>query len=734
MGAYVDNSLAPDEIVVRETQHHWIIYYKLYLSMALNAPRELDGEAPMDPFAKFNQFKRLIDEYERSIDSAQKASPELSGILQTALSVALKDAGLAALSAGLYSEAGDELKRLRDAHKASGSAIGGKFELADLEQSYYAAVGDYESAVRVLDQSWAAIPPAFKRGGTVFPIYYAGKKAGYLAAAGDWDAAATVLSGLELERNENSTFDVDYFVGLRALVHAVLGEPSRHLEEFAAMEKKYRALSGTDIGYHYAAAQAIIYNRRASITGSRADHLKAVEGGREMARTLRAFVNSGFGQTSMLAPTVATMAKEAYVASASALLESGDGTVDDLLDALHLLYFNETDRDISAMMARAQAIPGLSQMQMRQLQDAQRDVSATQQRVLDFAKILDLEPGQQQRAAETARAASRRLDTLLDSFKNVPRFQQAFGNTKPPTMRSLQARLAPGESLALVAPMKDATLVMVISNKTFSQRLVNLPASRAAGLVKRIRNSVNLDRDRLPAFDVEAASELFSALFGWEPGLLKQTRYLTVISDGVLAATPFSLLVTQPQARDQKKSNRDTPWLIRAMSVTHAPSIRSWYAVSEPHTGAQGQRLIAWANPAYDGASREAVATNSRAVRGAVRPMQSDKAMLLNGLPADLAQQLEPLPETFDEASAIAQALGSPNQSTILHGQAATRSSVLASSQAGQLARYNIVMFATHGLMPAEVQGLFQPALRWRRKTVKSCRRFCNWRISLPCA
>jgi uncharacterized membrane protein YdbT with pleckstrin-like domain len=27
MGAYVDNSLAPDEIVVRETQHHWIIYW-----------------------------------------------------------------------------------------------------------------------------------------------------------------------------------------------------------------------------------------------------------------------------------------------------------------------------------------------------------------------------------------------------------------------------------------------------------------------------------------------------------------------------------------------------------------------------------------------------------------------------------------------------------------------------------------------------------------------------------
>ena len=212
--------------------------------MVLNAPRELDGEAAMDPYAKYNQFKRLIDEYDRSIDSARKANPELSKQLESSLFG--RSEGTPGSQRSLLActrKQAEQLKRLRDATKASVSAVAGNPELVELEQGYYAALGDYESAVRVLDQSWAAYPPAFKQEGTVFPVYYTGKKAGYLAAGGNWKAAETVLSGLKLGRNENSTFDVDFIIGLRALVHAVLGEPSRYLPEFARMERKYRALS-----------------------------------------------------------------------------------------------------------------------------------------------------------------------------------------------------------------------------------------------------------------------------------------------------------------------------------------------------------------------------------------------------------------------------------------------------------------------------------------------------------
>lgn len=679
---------------------------RLYLSMALNAPNEASA---MDPFAKYNRFKGLIEEYDRSIDGARKANPELSRSLEISFFAIVKGAGFAALSAGLYPETGEQLKRLRYILKASGLAAVGNIELAELEQNYAFALGNYRSAERDLDQMWAALPPAFRQEDTVFPVIFAGQKAGYLVAAGDWRAAANVLSGLQLERTEDSSEAVDYFIGLRSLVHAVLGEPSRHLREFAGMARKYRKLRGTDFGYHYAAAQTIIYNRQASITGKREDHLKAVEGGRDMARTLRIFESSGFGQTSIIAPTVAAMAKEAYVASASALLESGGGAVDDLLDALHLLYSTETDRDISAMISRAKTIPGLSQTQVRQLQDAQREVRAAQQRIQDFAKIQDLEPERMEQAGETARVASQRLAALLEKLQAIPQFQQAFGNAEPPNLQSIQARLAPGEGLALLAPLKDATLIMVITKKTHSQRLVDLPASRAEVLVDRIRRTLRFNP--LREFDTDAASEIYSELFGWNPSLPKQLRSLTVIAKGALSKIPFSLLVTQPLALAQAQSYRDTPWLIRAMSVTHAPSIRSWYALAGPQSGANGQGFIAWANPAYGGANGEAAPASSTVVRGTLRAMKSDNNTLLVGLPADLAEWLAPLPETFDEASAIARALGSPIQSAVLHGDAATRSSVLARSQAGELAKYNVVMFATHGLMPAEVPGIYQPAL-----------------------
>jgi len=71
---------------------------------------------------------------------------------------------------------------------------------------------------------------------------------------------------------------------------------------------------------------------------------------------------------------------------------------------------------------------------------------------------------------------------------------------------------------------------------------------------------------------------------------------------------------------------------------------------------------------------------------------------------------LPPLPETADEARAIAAALGATADSLHL-GAAATEASLKQLSADGELARASVVHFATHGLVSGELAGLTEPAI-----------------------
>ena len=156
-------------------------------------------------------------------------------------------------------------------------------------------------------------------------------------------------------------------------------------------------------------------------------------------------------------------------------------------------------------------------------------------------------------------------------------------------------------------------------------------------------------------------------------------------------------------------------WLIRAMAINHAPSVPAWYAVTGPQAAPKTDGFLAWADPDFGGRSEGAVAA-TRAARKSLRSISPPDAPQTGNLPANLGDLLPRLPETKDEAMAIARALRASVQRDVFAGAAATRSSVLKESASGGLARRNVVMFATHGLAPAQVPGLDQPALALARE------------------
>jgi CHAT domain-containing protein len=73
--------------------------------------------------------------------------------------------------------------------------------------------------------------------------------------------------------------------------------------------------------------------------------------------------------------------------------------------------------------------------------------------------------------------------------------------------------------------------------------------------------------------------------------------------------------------------------------------------------------------------------------------------------------KIPPLPETRDEVLRLATILQADPQHDLIMGHEATRSSVLKQSALGNLAKKQVVVFATHGLLAGDLPQLNQPAL-----------------------
>lgn len=111
--------------------------------------------------------------------------------------------------------------------------------------------------------------------------------------------------------------------------------------------------------------------------------------------------------------------------------------------------------------------------------------------------------------------------------------------------------------------------------------------------------------------------------------------------------------------------------------------------------------LLAFANPRYD-----------EKLTSAVPEPESLAAIRHRVYHALRGNYLAPLPETEDEAKEIAQLLNAPPETHPLQlREAASRPTVFQFNQQQRLDDYQYVLFATHGILPGEVDHIAQSAL-----------------------
>ena len=252
-------------------------------------------------------------------------------------------------------------------------------------------------------------------------------------------------------------------------------------------------------------------------------------------------------------------------------------------------------------------------------------------------------------------------------------------------------------------------------------------ARRCADLLQLPLDKAPKEGEPLP-YDVARAHKLYVSLFGEMADRIKG-KHLLIVPSGPLTTLPIQALVTAPPASKDLASAR---WLVHDHAVTVLPSVASLAALRRTaKPSAATKPMIGFGNPLLDGnqahpqhgAYFEQQAQIARAQTGCALTARTRTATLRmvarsvtsvpqTGSMADLKhlRMQAPLPETADELCEVARAVGG-SVVDVLIGARATETEVKRLSSSGELAKYRMLHFATHGTLAGQLSGTNEPGL-----------------------
>lgn len=293
-------------------------------------------------------------------------------------------------------------------------------------------------------------------------------------------------------------------------------------------------------------------------------------------------------------------------------------------------------------------------------------------------------------------SARRRVDELRPAFERAVPFYQQFADVKPRSIRSVQRALGARDAGIMLVPQRSGTALFVITRKR--ARFFALPAkeSEITAIVTRLREGLNPENENA-RFDVAAAHALYRDVLAPASRSLRGVDHLYVVAKGALSALPLHTLLEKP---GQDGNWVNAAWLGKRFAFTVLPSIANLRPAGSKRKrdrGAPGVRLLGFGDPDF---------SKTGPINGATRRMAVVRSTQFAGSSTKVASlpAIVPLPESRGELVAVAAAQG--GSSSKLHfGREASEARVKRMSESGALANFNILYFATHGVLPGEIDG-----------------------------
>lgn len=368
-------------------------------------------------------------------------------------------------------------------------------------------------------------------------------------------------------------------------------------------------------------------------------------------------------------------------------------------DASQLVNTAAAGRAITQMTARMMNDDPMVRDTARTLQDAQKTFQDAQYALgLEQAKPFEERiPGKLERLTEERQQATAQMQTLEERLQNQFLGYGSLVAPKRLSVADVSAQLKRGEALLRILPGDEESWVFLIkSDGSIQGHAAGLNAGQITDMVRQLRQGVEVTSTELPVFNMNLSYQLYQQLLGPLDGVLNDVEHLIVVPSGALLSLPTGLLLRRPSVDGDY---RDAAWLLRDMALSLMPSVAAVSQLRQNlRPSAARQPFIGFGDPDFSGRS----ASRGAALRNITQECKDQNGMV----DLELIRNLGELQETADELNALARSLGASSASVRLTDQAEVRD-VLAEN----LQDYRVIAFATHALLPGEVDCLPQPAL-----------------------
>ncbi len=365
--------------------------------------------------------------------------------------------------------------------------------------------------------------------------------------------------------------------------------------------------------------------------------------------------------------------------------------------------------------------PALAELTRRE-QDLRKGVGA---RLAALNIVLNLPAADRDEAAvaalrgEIARLGRDREAASIEIGVRFPDYAELI-DPKPANVTQTQGALRSGEAFLSFYFGQERSFVWAVP-KTGPVMFAEIASSpqEIDAKVRKLREALEPNAatiSDIPAFDTALAHELYSLLLKPVEAVWRPARSLIVATNGSLGLLPLGVLPTAsqtlasttlaPDSGAAFANYRAVPWLARTHAVTMMPSAAALRALRQlPPGSPRREALIGFGDPLFS--PSQATEATVPAPTGGAAPLERRAAPRTEALTTARIGDLPRLPDTADELRSIARALGADPARVLKLGRDAEEGDV----KSADLSNHRVVVFATHGLVPGDLDGLQQPAL-----------------------
>ncbi len=387
------------------------------------------------------------------------------------------------------------------------------------------------------------------------------------------------------------------------------------------------------------------------------------------------------------------------------LVEDTDGAYGEnaleMLDAAQLVRSGITTQNIAKVAARLASTEDRVGQAVRALQDAE-DRRTLLERQYDTA-LLRIDAVDQEARLDALSgeliAVNQELQSLSAQVQAAsPGYNQLIVNGVG--AQRVAAALAPREVFLQVLPGADKTYVFFLNGAQARAYAVPIGEDDLNERVSALRDALDLTRTdgKLRPFDVGAAHRLYTQLFSPIAVSLESASHATVVTSGALLSLPFSVFVTTPPNEVQNKDYTDIGWLARKVAISVLPSARSFVDLRKTAQPSLAPKaFVGFGDFVPFGEQTASILPIPDECR-----RDSERASDYRGVLSGLAA----LPATGAELRAVG-ARFTTGASDIFLGPSFNEREVVTAP----LGDYRVVYFATHALLPYELECQPEPSL-----------------------